>query len=212
MQDIPAIVAVAKARGITTLIDNTWATPLFFKPHAFGMTSRSGRHQISGRPCGPQPRHRLGKGDAWKGLSPPMATWASASARTMRRSACAALRTLAVASPAQASGLEVARGWKLRLMSRGSCIRRWRATRPCGLEAGFHRRMRPVQPDPEAGARGGGGHFFDSLKLFGMGIPGAASNASPSPSTAPATARPSGRRKAGRAAPHRPRRAGGHHR
>ena len=30
VQDIPAIVAVAKARGITTLLDNTWATPLFF--------------------------------------------------------------------------------------------------------------------------------------------------------------------------------------
>jgi cystathionine beta-lyase len=30
VQDVPAIVAAAKARGITTLIDNTWATPLLF--------------------------------------------------------------------------------------------------------------------------------------------------------------------------------------
>jgi len=30
VQDVPAIVAVAKARGLTTLLDNTWATPLFF--------------------------------------------------------------------------------------------------------------------------------------------------------------------------------------
>ncbi|WP_267350186.1 cystathionine beta-lyase [Sphingomonas sp. GM_Shp_2] len=30
IQDVPAIVAVAKARGIVTLLDNTWATPLFF--------------------------------------------------------------------------------------------------------------------------------------------------------------------------------------
>ncbi len=30
VQDIPAIVAVAKARGIVTLLDNTWATPLLF--------------------------------------------------------------------------------------------------------------------------------------------------------------------------------------
>lgn len=29
VQDIPAIVAVAKDRGITTILDNTWATPLF---------------------------------------------------------------------------------------------------------------------------------------------------------------------------------------
>ena len=30
VQDVPAIVAVAKARGLTTIIDNTWATPLLF--------------------------------------------------------------------------------------------------------------------------------------------------------------------------------------
>jgi cystathionine beta-lyase len=36
-QDVPAIVGVAKARGCVTLIDNTWATPLFFKPPAFGI-------------------------------------------------------------------------------------------------------------------------------------------------------------------------------
>lgn len=30
VQDVPAICAAAKARGLVTLIDNTWATPLFF--------------------------------------------------------------------------------------------------------------------------------------------------------------------------------------
>ena len=30
VQDVPGICAVARDRGITTLIDNTWATPLFF--------------------------------------------------------------------------------------------------------------------------------------------------------------------------------------
>lgn len=30
VQDVPAICAAAKARGIVTLLDNTWATPLFF--------------------------------------------------------------------------------------------------------------------------------------------------------------------------------------
>jgi cystathionine beta-lyase len=30
VQDVPAIVAAAKARGIVTLLDNTWATPLYF--------------------------------------------------------------------------------------------------------------------------------------------------------------------------------------
>ena len=37
IQDVPAIVAVAKARGITTLIDNSWATPLFLKTMALGV-------------------------------------------------------------------------------------------------------------------------------------------------------------------------------
>ena len=30
VQDIPAIVAAAKARGVVTILDNTWATPLLF--------------------------------------------------------------------------------------------------------------------------------------------------------------------------------------
>jgi cysteine-S-conjugate beta-lyase len=37
IQDVPAIVAVAKARGITTMLDNTWAAPLFLKPLALGV-------------------------------------------------------------------------------------------------------------------------------------------------------------------------------
>jgi cysteine-S-conjugate beta-lyase len=37
VQDVPAICAVAKARGLTTLIDNTWATPLLFPAIAAGV-------------------------------------------------------------------------------------------------------------------------------------------------------------------------------
>lgn len=37
VQDVPAIVAVAKARGIVTIADNTWATSLFFKPLSLGV-------------------------------------------------------------------------------------------------------------------------------------------------------------------------------
>jgi cystathionine beta-lyase len=37
VQDVPAIVAVAKARGIVTLLDNTWATSLFFPAIAAGV-------------------------------------------------------------------------------------------------------------------------------------------------------------------------------
>ncbi|MFM5908305.1 MAG: cystathionine beta-lyase [Novosphingobium sp.] len=37
MQDIPAACAVARARGITTIMDNTWASPLGFAAHANGV-------------------------------------------------------------------------------------------------------------------------------------------------------------------------------
>ncbi len=37
MPDVPAITAVARARDIVTLIDNTWATPLFFRPLEHGV-------------------------------------------------------------------------------------------------------------------------------------------------------------------------------
>ena len=37
VQDVPAIVAAAKARGVVTLIDNTWATPLLFPAIGHGI-------------------------------------------------------------------------------------------------------------------------------------------------------------------------------
>lgn len=37
VQDVSAITAIARARGIKTALDNTWATPLFFKPLAHGV-------------------------------------------------------------------------------------------------------------------------------------------------------------------------------
>lgn len=50
IQDIPAIVAAASARDITTLMDNTWATPLFFRPHEFGVdvSIQAGTKYLSG--------------------------------------------------------------------------------------------------------------------------------------------------------------------
>ena len=37
VQDVPGICGVARGRGITTLLDNTWATPLFFPALAHGV-------------------------------------------------------------------------------------------------------------------------------------------------------------------------------
>ncbi|MFJ4373608.1 cystathionine beta-lyase [Pseudomonas japonica] len=36
VQDVPAITAIARQRGIKTILDNTWATPLFFRAHEHG--------------------------------------------------------------------------------------------------------------------------------------------------------------------------------
>lgn len=50
LQDIPAIAAVAHEHGASVLMDNTWATPLFFKPLAHGvdLTLLSGSKYIGG--------------------------------------------------------------------------------------------------------------------------------------------------------------------
>lgn len=37
IQDIPVITAVARERGIITILDNTWATPLYLKPFELGV-------------------------------------------------------------------------------------------------------------------------------------------------------------------------------
>lgn len=37
VQDVPAIVAACKAKGVATALDNTWATPLYFKPLDLGV-------------------------------------------------------------------------------------------------------------------------------------------------------------------------------
>ncbi len=50
IQDIPAIVAVAKAHNIITMMDNTWATPIFFKAHEHGidLVIEAGTKYLSG--------------------------------------------------------------------------------------------------------------------------------------------------------------------
>ena len=50
VQDIPAIAAAAQERGVLVLLDNTWATPLFFKPfdHGVDVSIQAGTKYISG--------------------------------------------------------------------------------------------------------------------------------------------------------------------
>lgn len=50
VQDIPAIAAAAKPRGVCVVMDNTWATPLFFPPHERGvdLAIEAGTKYLSG--------------------------------------------------------------------------------------------------------------------------------------------------------------------
>ncbi len=50
IQDVPGVVEVARRKGIVTVIDNTWATPLFFKPfeHGVDVSIHSGSKYIAG--------------------------------------------------------------------------------------------------------------------------------------------------------------------
>src|SRR5208282_2350280 len=50
IQDVPAIAGVAHAHDACVLMDNTWATPLFFAPHAHGvdMAIEAGTKYLSG--------------------------------------------------------------------------------------------------------------------------------------------------------------------
>ena len=50
MQDVPAIAEAAHARGACIIMDNTWATPLFFPPHERGvdLAVEAGTKYLSG--------------------------------------------------------------------------------------------------------------------------------------------------------------------
>jgi len=50
IQDVPAIAAAAHAQGASVLIDNTWATPVFFRPldHGADLSIMSGTKYIGG--------------------------------------------------------------------------------------------------------------------------------------------------------------------
>lgn len=50
LQDVPAAAAVARARGVVTVLDNTWATPLFLRTfdHGVDVSIHSGSKYLSG--------------------------------------------------------------------------------------------------------------------------------------------------------------------
>ena len=61
MQDIPAIAEVAHSRGAVVLMDNTWATPLYFRALEKGVDLSVQAGTIYRRPFRPHVRLRVGE-------------------------------------------------------------------------------------------------------------------------------------------------------
>ena len=110
MQDVPAITKVARAHGVTTLMDNTWATPLYFRPldHGVDISMQSATKYIVGHSDA-----LLGtisaSGEAWKKVASTHGDLGLMAGPDDIYLALRGLRTMPLRLEAQAvSGLEVA--------------------------------------------------------------------------------------------------------
>ena len=159
IQDVPAIAEVAHARGACVLMDNTWATPLFFPPHAHGVdiAIEAGTKYLSGH------------SDLLLGLVSANAEWFPRVRHTASQMAIPAgpedvflalrgLRTMELRlREAERQGLAMARWLSerpevLRVLHPGPA----RRPRPCHLEARLPGLVGPLQRHPEARLGGGG--------------------------------------------------------
>ncbi len=172
MQDVPAIAAVARARGACLIMDNTWATPLFFPPHERGvdLAIEAGTKYLSGH------------SDLLMGLVSANAAWAKRLRHTFDAFAmCAGPDDIFLA-------LRGLRTMELRLREaerQGLALARWFAARPevkgvlhpalpthpghaiwkrdfLGSSGLFSIILEPVSEKAVAA-------FLDGLELFGMG-------------------------------------------
>jgi cystathionine beta-lyase len=170
--DLPALIAVAQAHGLCSILDNTWATPLFYPPHAAGIdiAVEAGTKYLSGH------------SDLLLGLTSANAAWAERLNATFDAFAmCAGPEDIFL-------GLRGLRTLDLRLREaerQGLAMARWFAARP-EVARVLHPAL-PSCPGHEfwkRDFRGASGLFsinlkpcstaalaamLDGLKLFGMG-------------------------------------------
>ena len=111
IQDIPAIAAVAKPLGVTIVMDNTWGSPLFFKPFTKGVdvSIQAVTKYIAGH-SDVMMGSVTATPDAWPALKKTAAIWGQNAAPDDCFLALRGLRTIAVRMRhQQAAALRVAR-------------------------------------------------------------------------------------------------------
>ncbi len=147
MQDVPAIAAAAHAKGALVAMDNTWATPLYFRALDFGvdLSIQAGTKYIAGH------------ADVMIGMVAAIARSLAATAqdrrhaRALRRAGRHLSHAARFADARRAarapSGIR-AEDRALDAAAAGSRARALSAagkrSRPCALEAGFLRRLRTI--------------------------------------------------------------------
>ena len=172
MQDIPAIAAAAHAVDAVVLIDNTWATPLFFPPHERGadIAIEAGTKYLGGHSD-----LLLGLVSAnqrcWRRLRETFDSFAICAGPEDVFLALRGLRTLAIRlAHHQESALEVARF----LAARPEVLRVLHPALPTDPGHAIWRRdfsgasglfSVVLKPAPQAAVNA----FVDALKLFGIG-------------------------------------------
>jgi len=172
MQDIPAIAAAAHAKGASVVMDNTWATPLYFRALEFGvdLSIQAGTKYIGGH-ADLMIGMVSANAAAWPRLAQTVGTLGLCVGPDDIYLALRGLRTLSVRlARHQESGLRIAR-WLaarpeiMRVLhpalesDPGHAIWRRDFSGACGLFAVV------LKPVPEAAIRA----FLNALRLFGLG-------------------------------------------
>ncbi|VAW12483.1 Cystathionine beta-lyase [hydrothermal vent metagenome] len=172
MVDVPAIAAAARAHGVMTIMDNTWASPAYFKPFAHGV-------DVSIQAA---TKYIVGHSDAMLGtVTTTKAHWPALDAAYLASGMCAAPDDIYLA-------LRGLRTMNVRLahhMKAGIEMAKWLQDRPevdhvrhpaLPTHPGHHIWKRDflgasglfgfvLKPCPQAAEDA----FLDTLKLFGMG-------------------------------------------
>jgi cystathionine beta-lyase len=136
MQDVAAIAKAAHAKGALVLMDNTWATPLYFRPldHGVDLVIQAGTKYIGGH------------SDIMLGTVSANAATVAELKNTVR------LTGLCEGPDDVYLGLRGLRTLGIRL-DRHAASGAAEPSRPRAVEAGFHRRVGAVQHGAQAGAK-----------------------------------------------------------